>query len=408
MYRRGLKPQVKKELMRDGAVCDDLDSLIRASTRVDDQIHELAMELRHDGGVSGLGHTGLYSGGSHGKKRFSRDPYGPMPMELDFTEKKKPFRGKKQQGGKKAMNCYGCGKPGHIARDCRSKNMVKRPQLNILERVPVRKTEPPKDQQETEYDDTELDAIMDDLLALVNPPINRELQSREEELREEIAKKQRNIAKIEQRLADIHEQLKELDSDNECDGGYVRKGKPEQSRESEDDSDWENLSQTSKKEGDRAASRASTSKDPQTKLEERVEFYQEKVAGGLLQKEFRNDSAHPQHGVMHWSACADETCMVHYQAKINLGKSIRIRTCGKIWSSCNNISCHWHLATKRSRKWFPNHDQRWHSNLHGHLKHDEHTSECHLDDWYACFHDNCRKHMYMKRTTGFLSFSGKE
>jgi len=61
--------------------------------------------------------------------------------------------------------------------------------LNILERVPVRKTEPLKDQQETEYNDTKLDAIIDDLLALVNPPINKELQTREEELREEIAKK---------------------------------------------------------------------------------------------------------------------------------------------------------------------------------------------------------------------------
>jgi len=68
-----------------------------------------------------------------------------MLIELDFTEKKKPFRGKKQQGGKKAMNYYGCGKPGHIARDYRLKNIVKRPQLNILERVPVRKTKPLRD-----------------------------------------------------------------------------------------------------------------------------------------------------------------------------------------------------------------------------------------------------------------------
>ncbi len=95
MYRRGLKPQVKKELIRDKAVYNDLDSLIRASTRVDDQIHELAIELRHNSGVSRLGHTGLYSGGSYRKKRFSRDPYSPMPIELDFTEKKKPLRGKK-------------------------------------------------------------------------------------------------------------------------------------------------------------------------------------------------------------------------------------------------------------------------------------------------------------------------
>jgi hypothetical protein len=54
------------------------------------------MELRHDSGVSGLGYTGLYSRGSYRKKRFSRDPYGPILIELDFTEKKKPFRGKKQ------------------------------------------------------------------------------------------------------------------------------------------------------------------------------------------------------------------------------------------------------------------------------------------------------------------------
>ncbi len=43
------------------------------------------------------------------------------------------------------MNYYGCGKPGYIAKDYRSKNIAKRPQLNILERVPVRKTEPPRD-----------------------------------------------------------------------------------------------------------------------------------------------------------------------------------------------------------------------------------------------------------------------
>ncbi len=44
------------------------------------------------------------------------------------------------------MNYYSCSKPGYIVKDCRLKNIVKRPQLNILERVPVRKTEPLKDQ----------------------------------------------------------------------------------------------------------------------------------------------------------------------------------------------------------------------------------------------------------------------
>ena len=47
-----------------------------------------------------------------------------------------------------------------------------------------------------EYDDNKLDIIINNLLALINPPINKELQTRKEELREEIAKKQRNIVKI--------------------------------------------------------------------------------------------------------------------------------------------------------------------------------------------------------------------
>ena len=67
-------------------------------------------------------------------------------MELDFTQKqdKGKFRGKKQlKRGKKVVTCYGYNKPGHFARDYRSKNMVPRPQLNMLRRVPC--DEPSKD-----------------------------------------------------------------------------------------------------------------------------------------------------------------------------------------------------------------------------------------------------------------------
>ena len=50
--------------------------------------------------------------------------------------KRKSVHGKLKKGqNKKALKCYSCGKPGHFARDYRSKNMVSRPQLNIIERV---------------------------------------------------------------------------------------------------------------------------------------------------------------------------------------------------------------------------------------------------------------------------------
>ena len=75
-------------------------------------------------------------------KREQRDPYRYILIELDFTSQgptrgpgKKYFKGKKQQGGKKILTCYSYGKPGYFARDYRSKNIVQRPQLNVLEKV---------------------------------------------------------------------------------------------------------------------------------------------------------------------------------------------------------------------------------------------------------------------------------
>ena len=44
----------------------------------------------------------------------------------------KPYY-KKDKDDKKKINCYECGKEGHIARNCMSKNKVKR-QLNVLRR----------------------------------------------------------------------------------------------------------------------------------------------------------------------------------------------------------------------------------------------------------------------------------
>ena len=44
MYRQGLKPAVRRELMRSGANIDTLAELIEEAIRVDNDLYELALE----------------------------------------------------------------------------------------------------------------------------------------------------------------------------------------------------------------------------------------------------------------------------------------------------------------------------------------------------------------------------
>ena len=135
MFRRGLKDNVKDELTFDGAEVTTLDELISRAINIDDKLFKRMMEKRHDGGSSHPGwHVGSYKRTTN--NRPTTDPYGYAPMELDTLHSTKPRgKGPANKAGRrgKALTCYACGKPGHMARDCRSKNKVHRQQLNTLD-----------------------------------------------------------------------------------------------------------------------------------------------------------------------------------------------------------------------------------------------------------------------------------
>ena len=126
IFHHRLKDNVKDKLTFDGAEVTTLDELISCTIDIDDRLFKRMMEKCHNGG------------GSHPRwhvrnhKRMTNNhpatnPYSYKPMELDALHlTKQRGKGPANKAGKrgKALTCYAYGKPGHMVRDCRSKNKV--------------------------------------------------------------------------------------------------------------------------------------------------------------------------------------------------------------------------------------------------------------------------------------------
>ena len=156
MFKQGLKPEVKTELMRTGASTENLDDLINTAIDIDVKLYELRQELREDPRARVVltdkrppprnpwRNNNNFNRGQRGGRyqsntgrRIHNDTssgyYGPAAMDLSNINKgtDKWSKGKGNNKDKSKVVCYNCEKPGHFARDCRMKNKVVR-QLNVL------------------------------------------------------------------------------------------------------------------------------------------------------------------------------------------------------------------------------------------------------------------------------------
>ena len=161
MYRKGLKESVKDELMRYGDEIDSLNQLIEASIELDDKLYDRAMKKRNQiphersGTYGGFGGSYRTSRSSYGKRNnnYSKDYYGPMPMKLDLTKRRRGKNPRVKQGNENKA-CYTCGKIDYYARDCRSKGLVSQRQINATLR---KELEAETDWEETMHQENIMD-----------------------------------------------------------------------------------------------------------------------------------------------------------------------------------------------------------------------------------------------------------
>ena len=103
-------------------------ALISESIRLDDMLYDRKMEKKYDHHRYKKGYSGNGGFFKASNQYTKPDPYGHTPMELDIIKTLSTRKGARQQKGKgKALTCYIYRKLGHIARNCRTKNMVSRP-----------------------------------------------------------------------------------------------------------------------------------------------------------------------------------------------------------------------------------------------------------------------------------------
>ena len=409
MYKQGLKKPLREELLRSGGIVRTLDELYDESIRIDGEWFALQQEFQRNPRNVSFGRPApvVYRVPPKGPRRQSRDSYGYQPMEdvqfnyLGKGKGKGPgFRkpntrisdGTRHQGTE-TRTCFTCGKPGHIARNCRSKNKVIR-QLNVL-------TVPTKEIEDEEWTITDAinDLTLDDESGSESSTDSRLYEDTEEEQSE---------------AAD--EEVKRTPTPHPW-----FKGK--EVIFTDRVNVWEYLDEplTQPRDGDMSLLPTIISPlfsiPPEAYNRRRLEIVTKedrqwadhRYARQDPNKHFCNenpdysqkyylDHRNPWHSNIRWIECGHDWCPTHYRAKeLHGGKQPpNKQRCRWEWYDCPINKCDEHLWDKRERLYFPSMNDAQNvatSTLY--------NGTCTQDGWQTCLNIDCSRHWDDKCIYGF-------
>lgn len=433
MYKRGLKESVKDELMRSGASLGTLELLMREAIDIDDRLYERAMEKRYDGG-RGIS-FGKERQGYH--RKVDTDHLGGDPMELDVLTKGKVKQFKSKGRGKKpsTKECYGCGKPGHLIRNCRSKNKVRRPQLNVIQKEAEPRDGPSMDgvpqAEDSSWEDIDTSegeigpeewkewwkgpypsidpdelekqeqADIEAYSNLVTQPSDGTFVDSEEWWEMISRETGEPMDTPRQRIDWIQDQRR-----------FKERKNPEPAGKA---GDWVNdtvarITERIDSGDDNEEAQAPTIRQMIEDLESKEEEDLSPITGTAILPYYMSDPRNHRHAGTHHTFCYDEYCVWHvgHRGHGQTPKKPEGLICRHAsWETCCNDMCSAHMYDKRKAEQFPGHSKVWNDKFDKMKKQRNSVArDCQQVTWHTCLQDMCPKHSQAKHITGYEPLKG--